>query len=257
MTYTVNGGTLAFNMPNGSQFNSGTITSSTSVVGAQGSGVTNTIGSAINGTGSFTQSGAGTTILSAANGYTGATVVSNGTLVVNGSLANTTTTIAGGAVLAGNGSIAGATTISGSLRPGNSIGTMTIGNDVTWNSSDAWVFELGSAASTLALAGSGTSIQDMLNITGGNDFIRGTGADGSFVFDFAGTGATGYYRLVDWDGTTAFTSAAFSASNLSSGLSGTFIVDSGTSALYLNVVPEPGAALTGGIGLLFLLRRRR
>lgn len=205
----------------------------------------------------LTKSGTGTQTLSGANTYTGATNVNDGVLVVNGSLANTSTTIAGGAILAGSGSIGGATTISGSLRPGNSIGTMTVGNDVTWNSGDDWVFELGSSAATLALAGAGTSIQDMLNITGVSDFLRGTGADGSFVFDFAGTGATGYYKLVDWDGATDFTSTAFSASNLSSGLTGTFIVDSGTSALYLNVIPEPRAALLGGLGLLALLRRRR
>jgi fibronectin-binding autotransporter adhesin len=257
MSYTVTGGTLAFNMPHGSNFNSGAISSSASVVAAQGSGVTNTISVAINGTGTFTQSGSGTTILTAGNGYTGNTLVSNGILVVNGSLANTTTTIASGAILAGDGSIGGATTISGSLRPGNSIGTMTVGNDVIWNSGEAWVFELGSAAATLGLAGAGSSIQDMLDITGTHDFLKGTGAAGSFVFNFAGTGSTGYYKLVDWDGTTDFTNAAFSSSNLSSGLTGTFSVDSASSALYLNVVPEPRAALLGGLGLLALLRRRR
>ncbi len=208
--------------------------------------------------GSLNKTGAGTLELTAANTYTGTTVVAAGTLVVNNSLANTTTTIASGAVLAGSGTVGGATTISGSLQPGNSIGTLGIGNDVTWNSGNDWIFELGSAASTLALANSGSSIQDMLNITGSNDFLRGTGADGSFVFNFAGTGNIGYYKLVDWDGNTNFTSTAFAASNLSSGLTGTFTVDGSTSALYLNVVPEPHAAsLLGGLGVLCLLRRRR
>ena len=59
---------------------------------------------------------------------------------------------------------------------------------------------------------------------------------------------------MDWTSATTFVSGDFVASNLASGLSGTFTVDSGTSALYLNVVPEPSSALLGGLGML---RRRR
>lgn len=42
------------------------------------------------------------------------------------------------------------------------------------------------------------------------------------------------------------------------GLTGTFTVDGGTSALYLYVVPEPDTAtMVGSLGVLALLRRRR
>ncbi len=103
----------------------------------------------------------------------------------------------------------------------------------------------------------GSSIQDMLNITGiGSDFLKGRGS--SFTFDFANTGAVGFYKLVDWAGTSNFSAGDFLATNLTSGLTATFTVDGGTSALYLNVVPEPNAAaLVGGFGMLALLRRRR
>jgi autotransporter-associated beta strand protein len=199
------------------------------------------------------------------NAYTGGTVVNAGTLLVNNTSGSGTGTgslsVSAGAILGGNGSISGTTTISGSLRPGNSIGTLTVTNDVTWNAGDAWVFELGSAATTMALAGNGTSTQDMLNITGGtSDFLKGSGS--TWTFDFAGGGALGWYKLVDWAGTTDFNvglNNQFSATNLGGGYTGAFTVDSATSALYLNVVPEPStwALLAFSLTTVMVLRRRR
>ena len=210
--------------------------------------------------GGLTKSGAGTLTLShATNGYTGNTSVNAGKLVVNGSISTSPlTTVQIGATLGGTGTV-GAATINGSLAPGNSIGTLNAQGDVTWNDNDAWVFELGSAASTLALANSLPSNNDLLNITGaGNDFLKGNTTDNLFTFNFAGTGATGWYKLVDWTSTTTFVAGDFNTLNLGTGLTGSFTVDSDTSALYLNVVPEPNvAALLGGLGTLMLLRRRR
>lgn len=66
-------------------------------------------------------------------------------------------------VLAGTGLITGATTITGSLRPGHSIGTKTVQNHVARNPlksfSEAWLFGLGMAA-----AADGGSTQDLLDI---------------------------------------------------------------------------------------------
>lgn len=203
-----------------------------------------------------TKEGSTTQIFSGTNTYTGATNVNNGKLVINGSISTSSlTSVATGATLGGSGTV-GATTINGILAPGNSIGTLTATGDVTWNSNNAWLFELGLAASTLEIANTTAGLSDMLNITGdGNDFLKGTGD--SFTFDFAGGGTEGWYKLVDWTSATDFAAEDFVTSNLASGLSGTFTVDSETSALYLNVVPEPSTTLLAGIGILALMRRRR
>jgi len=240
----------------------GTITGSGFHLTLTGAG-TGSIASIIGtGTGSVTKLGAGAWALSGASTYSGSTIVSAGTLLVNNISGSGTgsgsVSVSAGAALGGSGTISGATTISGSLRPGNSIGTLTVANDVTWNGGDAWVFELGTAAASLALANTGSSTQDMLSITGGSsDFLKGTGS--SWTFDFAGTGQAGWYKLVGWEGITDFTVGNFSATNLGGGLTGTFTLDGATNALYLNVVPEPSAWLLFALSttLLVTFRRRR
>lgn len=209
----------------------------------------------------LTKTTAGTVTLSAANLYTGGTTVSAGTLLVTNTTGSATgtgaVTVDSAGILGGDGIITGATTISGSLRPGNSIGTLTIENDVTWNAGNDWVFELGTAGASLAAPGT----SDLLNLTGASsDFLKGTGT--GWTFDFAGSGETGWYRLVDWTGTTGFTGTDFTGINLASGLSvGSFVVDSSTSALYLQVIPEPSTVgiivLALGIAGIRALRRKR
>ncbi len=208
---------------------------------------------------SLTKLGDGTQVLSGANTYTDGTSINGGMLKVNNTSGSGTgsgaVSIASGAALGGSGSISGTVAVNGSIQPGNSIGTLTVANDVTWNAGNAWVFELGAGGPSLASLGT----SDLLAITGsGSDFIKGSGS--TFTFDFAGTGAAGWYKLVDWDGTTGFVAGDFFASNLSPSVtSATFTVDLGTSALYLQVIPEPtmvGALAMGAVALLARRARR-
>ena len=181
--------------------------------------------------------------------------VSAGTLLVNNTSGSATgstvpVNVASGATLTGAGRITGATTISGILAPGNSIGTLTVANDVTWNggafpsSETDWKFELGAA-----------STADLLNINGGSgNFTKGTGT--TFRFDFLGSTATGTFKLVDWLGTTAFTIADFSYTKLGPGLKGSFQFNgsqlefvSVSKAIPIITTPPTASAITVGEAL--------
>lgn len=206
-----------------------------------------------NGLTRFESTGAGVVNLEASAGITGTGAGSGGfdvlagTLLVNNQTGSATgggpVTVAAGATLGGAGFISGVTTVDGIIAPGNSIGTLTIDNTVTWNynSGSDWKFELGTAGADINTPGT----SDFLNITGGN-FTMGTGT--GFGFDFEGTGELGWYHLVQWSGTSNFDASDFFATNLAGGLQGTF--DISNDGLYLNVIPEPSTAGLLAVALL-------
>jgi fibronectin-binding autotransporter adhesin len=216
---------------------------------------------------SVSKTGTGTLSLtrSAGNSISGSAFnVSAGTLLVNNTAGSATgstvpVNVAVGATLGGAGRIAGATTISGILAPGNSIGTLTVANDVTWNGGSLlggattdWKFELGAG-----------NAADLLQITGAeSEFIKGTGT--IFRFDFLGSTDTGTFKLVDWDSIasvgggelgTNFAATDFTYTNLGGGNSGTFQFNG--SQLEFQAVPEPSSLvmLIGGGVCLILVRR--
>jgi T5SS/PEP-CTERM-associated repeat protein len=154
----------------------------------------------ISGAGSVTVE-AGTTILSGTNTYTGATTVNGGTLSVNGSIASSVlSTVNSGGTLGGTGTV-GATTINagGALAPGNSIGTLSVQGNLTFNAGGAYTVEVsptaadrtnvsgtatltGATVNAIALPGSFTTrTYTIINATGG---ITGT---------FAGVTASGTF----------------------------------------------------------------
>jgi hypothetical protein len=177
-------------------------------------------------------------------------------LINGGTMSALAVNINGGTLL-GTGTIAAPTTIGGSLSPGNAgIGTLTVSSNVTWNAGNAWLFQLGTPAASLndAIAGSDA---DLLSLTGA--FTQGTGS--TFTFDFAAGGSDGWYKLVDYTSTnfTPGTNTSFAATNVPAGKSANFVVDAGSTALYVQIVPEPSTlALAGlGIGLAGLIASRR
>lgn len=214
--------------------------------------------------GAITKSGTNTLTLTQPSTYSGGTTVTQGTLLANNTTGSATGTGAvnvNGGVLGGTGSISGATAINstGTLSPGTSIGALATGA-LTFNGGSTLLYELNTT----------TVAADLLNANGNLSF------DGTATLSLTDLGSNSLlalgtkFTLISyfgtWDGDTfsgfaddsEFTSLGnqwrIDYNDLSAGS-----VNGGTysNAVTLTVIPEPGSALLGGIGLLLLLRRRR
>jgi len=234
----------------------------------------------------LTKTGAGTQILAGNNSYTGATNVDAGTLeigsggsthatsavtvsnagsvlVVNGTV-NGTLNASASTIVSGSGTVGGAATVSGALNPGNSPGVLSFGTTLILGSTSATTFEIASTGMVRGTDYDGINIGSSITYGGG------------LVFDFATTFGVGTYTFNLFDGFSG-TSEDFDNVALSGAYGNVvFTPDNGiwsattnfleeetwsfsqsTGNLSLTVIPEPSAALFGGLGLLALLRRRR
>jgi fibronectin-binding autotransporter adhesin len=177
--------------------------------------------------------------------------------LINGGTMTAGAVLVNGGTLRGTGTISAPVTIGGILAPGNAgIGTLSVTNSVTWNAGNSWLFQLGASAPSLAAATAGTD-SDLLAVS--TAFTKGTA--GSFTFDFGNSGADGWYKLVSYASTT-FASGDFQATNVPSGKTANFVVDPASTALYVQIVPEPGMLALAGLGmgvatLSFMKCRRR
>ena len=242
-------------------------------------GITNTYsGDVGNGNGSMalTKTGAGTQVLSGVNTYTGATNVNAGKLLINGSTSTSSAvTVANGATLGGSGAIGGAVTIQagGTFAPGNSIESIATGN-LALLASAVFAQEIDKSV-VPGISGDLTATTGTLSITSGailtltelgtsgawgaGDTITligySTGTWNSGLFTYLGNtlndDSTFTFSGIDW---------TFDYNDLTAGDNYNSDLSAFTgSARYVTMtaVPEPRAALLGGIGMLMLLRRRR
>jgi autotransporter-associated beta strand protein len=225
----------------------------------------------------LTKDGIGKFTLSGTNTYTGDTVIKAGTLKINtsttigssrkitvgdtgssGTVLDATTaglTVGASQTLAGIGQVlaTGQTvSIAGTIAPGNSPGTllMSVGA-LDLENGTALAFELNPSNTTV-----GSAINDLVAVTGNlnlDGLLSVVATSGNFLTVVANTS----WRLFNYSGTlTDDTLGLGSMPSLGSGLSWS-INTATTGQVNLVVIPEPRAALLGGLGLLALLRRRR
>jgi autotransporter-associated beta strand protein len=254
-TSSGSGSTANLYMANGSNGTGGTRTFTVNDV--TGSAASDLVVSAQLARGTVIKAGAGT--LELATGATGTETpvswqVNNGRLLVKANVTTGAVTVGSGASLGGSGTV-GALTIDagGTLAPGNSPGVLSTG---TYNQAGTLSLELnglgaGTAHDQLAVTGSVT-LSGLLSATVGytpvNDqllFILLNDGEDAINGTFSGLaqGSTVTFGGFDWR-------ISYSADSTAS----TF---TGGNDIALLAVPEPGAALLGGLGLLALLRRRR
>jgi autotransporter-associated beta strand protein len=179
-------------------------------------------GGSIGGTGTLTKTGTATVTLTGANTYTGATLVSAGTLLVNGSLGNTAVTVDPLATIGGIGAIGGDLSIAG-----NSLFEVVDINDPL-------------AVSGTINFGSGFGIANLLGIDWDSLDLNIPYTLISTIQTF-GTGDIANFGLANAVNVGTTGRQAYFASG----------------SLNVFVIPEPSAALLGGLGLIALVRRRR
>jgi outer membrane autotransporter protein len=123
---------------------------------------TMTLSGPISGTGGLDKIGSGTLMLTGASTYTGTTNVSEGVLNVNGSLVSSVCVCSGG-TLTGTGSIGGLSVSGGGIvAPGNSIGTLTIRGNVSFDVDGIYQVNANAAGQSDKINATGTA-----TLTGG------------------------------------------------------------------------------------------
>jgi autotransporter-associated beta strand protein len=249
-----------------------------------------TVGGVISGSGfGITKTGSNILTLNVSNSYNGATTIKAGTLKLDalggiassniivgdagssGAILDATTktgnfTVASGQTVSGIGTIQGSTTIqlNGTIAPGNSgAGVLNNLGNIALQAGSNLAIELGGTAP-------GIGGYDQLNVTGSATLggllavstIGGfTPTFGSLFFVLANDSndaISGVFSNAATNGSTyTLGGQQFQISyfgNHTGGGAGTF---TGGNDVALRAIPEPSAALLGGIGALFLLRRRR
>jgi len=107
----------------------------------------------ISGHGGLTKQGIGALVLTGTNTYSGPTLVKQGLLAINGSVTSDVT-VSNSGVVGGSGHIGSlAAKSGGTVAPGNSIGTLNVAGDVSFDAGSTYAVELSSTNSDRIVAG--------------------------------------------------------------------------------------------------------
>nr|WP_155582763.1 autotransporter serine protease [Pseudomonas spelaei] len=107
----------------------------------------------ISGHGGLTKQGIGALVLTGTNTYSGPTLVKQGLLAINGSVTSDVI-VSGSGVVGGSGHIGSlAAKSGGTVAPGNSIGTLNVAGDVSFDAGSTYAVELSSTSSDRIVAG--------------------------------------------------------------------------------------------------------
>lgn len=258
---TLNGGTLKALGNNSNWIDSSidTVTFGSSGATIDTNGFEMTIAKAATGAGGLTKSGSGTLVLTGINTYSGLTSVNGGTLIVgdgvSGSVGNVT--INTGGTLGGSGTVGNLTVTNGGiLAPGNSPGILNSG-DLSIEAGATLGIEIdgavpGSGHDQLVVTGS-VSLAGLLSIA-----TSYTPAENALFFILVNDGndaISGTFSNAPVDGGTyTFGSQQYQISYFGNSGNQSF---TGGNDVVLMAIPEPRAALLGGLGLLILLNRRK
>ncbi|WP_448183227.1 autotransporter outer membrane beta-barrel domain-containing protein [Serratia marcescens] len=97
----------------------------------------------ISGHGGLTKQGIGTLVLTGNNTYSGPTLVNQGRLAINGSVTSAVSVQSGG-IVGGSGTVGSLTARrGGTVAPGNSIGTLNVAGDVSFETGSRYAVEVG------------------------------------------------------------------------------------------------------------------
>ena len=230
------------------------------------------VNNSISNTTAVAKSGNGKWVLTGTNTYTGATAVNGGTLLINGSTSSTSlVTVGNTATLGGTGAIGGSVTVNsgGTLASGASIESLATGA-LTLNAGSTFAYEIDNDAAA-SIAGDLAAVTGnlTLDLTNAAIFTLADSGTGSWsggekltLISYSGTWNTGLFTylggtLAD-DSTFTFSGIDWMFNYDDTTAGNNYVGDlTGSTFVTMTAVPEPRAALLGGLGLLALLRRRR
>jgi autotransporter-associated beta strand protein len=243
---------------------------------------TQTFSGTISGSGSFNRTASsagtgGTTVFTGANTYSGGTTINDGTLAANNTSGSATgsgaVTINNGGTLAGSGAVAGNVVVNtgGNLSPGNSIESLGLGGDLSFDAGSTLVAEVDSSAA-LSVAADLVTVGGNLSITSGALMSLSDIAATSqllanttklTLIAYSGAWNLGLFNLAldnsliadDSVVTIGVNQYVFDYNDTSAGLNFTADLPANASYVTLTAIPEPTAFLFGGLacGLIGLI----